>query len=243
MNALKIFDEKATILPFITKNKKLLDILLAIYCCLVMPIVSAIIATRGEERAIYKSLSYLAYTEGHMAIVYIWGLCFFVGYFFALTLILSFGKYSKIWKIILFSLAAISTIVMIVGISVPWLHVEGDLAPKYDRLRKIHNNVSMIGFILVFVTTFVLFVTTFFRNINQGIFSICSIGYLLVTALVSMFESNIVPGPCKISSIAQIYIFSSILFLMFIQYIFMNTIQYNKTRAVKNAMNPKSWTK
>lgn len=218
---MKLFDINAKVPNLVLKNKTLFEIILAVYCSIAMPIISAVIATRGTDRAIYKSLSYLAYTEGHMAIVYIWGICFFIGYFFALTLILSFGGYSKFMKIIFYALASISMIVLLVGISVPWLHIEGELAPKYDRLRKIHNDVSTTGFIFVFISTFLLFVSTFFRNIKQGIYSTASMGYMFVTAIFSMKQVNIIPGPCKVSSIAQIYICSCILFLMFIQYIMM----------------------
>lgn len=94
-NSFKIFDSTNAIPISISKHQKLYEILLMIYSCIVMPALSAIVATRGEDRAIYKSLSYLAYTEGHMAIIYLWGLCFFVGYFFALTLFLYSGGFTK----------------------------------------------------------------------------------------------------------------------------------------------------
>ena len=202
-----------------------------------MPALSAIVATRGEDRAIYKSLSYLAYTEGHMALIYLWGLCFFIGYFFALTLILYLGGYTKKWKMVFYSLATISTLVIVTGLSVPWLHVEGELAPKYDRLRVIHNNLATLGFILVVVTTILLFLSTLFRNLRQGMISLGIVGYLFITSFVAIKEANIVPGPCPVSAIAQIYIFSTILFVMFLQYVFMKAMPINVTNTVVEHSN------
>ncbi|MGN0797197.1 MAG: hypothetical protein ACI4M5_03240 [Christensenellales bacterium] len=227
-NFLKIFDSTNDMPISISKHQKLYEIILMIYSCIIMPAISAIVATRGEDRAIYKSLSYLAYTEGHMALIYLWGLSFFVGYFFALTLILYSGGFTKRWKIVFYSLAAISTIVIVTGLSVPWLHVEGELAPKYDRLRQIHNNLSTLGFIMVVVTTILLFLSTLFRNLRQGLISLGVMGYLFITSFVAIKEANIVPGPCPVSAIAQIYIFSIILFVMFLQYVFMRTIPIKK---------------
>lgn len=231
-NFLKIFDLNNELPLSISKHQKLYEIMLMIYSCIIMPALSAIVATRGEDRAIYKSLSYLAYTEGHMALIYLWGLCFFIGYFFALTLILYSGGYTKKWKIVFYSLAAISTLVIVTGLSVPWLHVEGELAPKYDRLRQIHNNLSALGFILVVATTILLFLSTFFRNYRQGLISLGIVGYLFITSFVAIKEANIVPGPCPVSAIAQIYIFSTILFVMFLQYAFMRTMPINVTNAI-----------
>lgn len=235
MDFLRMFDHNAKIPAFISKHQKLFDMLLTICCCIVMPVVSAVIATRGEERAIYKSLSYLAYTEGHMAIVYIWGLCFFAVFFFALTLILNTGCYSKAWKAVFLVFASISAVIMLAGISVPWLHVDGENAPKYDMLRKVHNIVSSLGFVLVFLTTAFLFLSTFARNTKQGVFSLGAVIYLLITAIVSMKEANIVPGPCGVSSIAQIYICCSILFLMLLQYVFMRVMPNERLLNEKRA--------
>lgn len=231
-NFLNIFDLNNELPLSISKHQKLYEIMLMIYSCIIMPALSAIVATRGEDRAIYKSLSYLAYTEGHMALIYLWGLCFFVGYFFALTLILYLGGYTKKWKMVFYSLAAISTVVLVTGLSVPWLHVEGELAPKYDRLRVIHNNLSTLGFVLVVVTTILLFLSTLFRNLRQGMISLGVAGYLFITSFVAIKEANIVPGPCPVSAIAQIYIFSTILFVMFLQYVFMKAMPINVTNAI-----------
>lgn len=231
-NFLNIFDLNNELPLSISKHQKLYEIMLMIYSCIIMPSLSAIVATRGEDRAIYKSLSYLAYTEGHMALIYLWGLCFFVGYFFALTLILYSGGYTKKWKMVFYSLATISTVVLVTGLSVPWLHVEGELAPKYDRLRVIHNNLSTLGFILVVVTTILLFLSTLFRNLSQGMISLGVAGYLFITSFVAIKEANIVPGPCPVSAIAQIYIFSTILFVMFLQYVFMKAMPIKTTKTV-----------
>ena len=192
-NFLNIFDLNNELPLSISKHQKLYELMLMIYSCIIMPALSAIVATRGEDRAIYKSLSHLAYTEGHMALIYLWGLCFFIGYFFALTLILYLGGYTKKWKMVFYSLAAISTVVLVTGLSVPWLHVEGELAPKYDRLRVIHNNLSALGFILVIATTIILFLSTLFRNYRQGLISLGIVGYLFITSFVAIKEAKYSP--------------------------------------------------
>lgn len=232
VKSLRIFDPSNKMPQFILKHQNIYEIILALYCCIVVPTLCAVISTRGEDRAIYKSLSYLAYTEGHMAIVLILGLAFLIGYFFALTFVLFNGGFTKIWKILFYSLAIISSIVLIGGISVPWLHIEGEKAEYYNKLRQIHNNLATAGFVLLIVTTILLFLSTFFRNIKHGLFSLAAIGYFFVTAFYAMKEANIIPGPCKVSSVAQIYIFSALSFIMFLQYLFTRFIPI-KTNLVK----------
>lgn len=159
-----------------------------------------------------------------MGVILFYGFLFLAGFILAMKMCLDAGQYSKQMQFIFLGLSLMSAAILTAGISVPWLEVDGELAEKYDRLRKIHNNVALAGFIMCFVTEVLFFITTLFRNPKQGMISVGMLSYVLITALIMIKEANlkgIIERPYPVSSIAQIHVFCSVGFTMTIQYFLM----------------------
>ncbi len=228
---MKIFNSEAKISNRLTEHKKGYDVFLALYWCVLFPIFSVIVCTLDGQPAIYKSLSYVAYRENHMAIIYIYGSVFVIGFIATLYACLSMGQYSKSAKVIFLTLAGLSAIILTAGISVPWLEVEGELADRYEYLRHVHNGVSTTGFVLFFVTELLFFITTIARNRKQGLISFGLLAFVLVTAVFMITKANlkgVLESAYPISAIAQSYMFCMMGFTMTIQYYLMSMLPNEK---------------
>lgn len=228
---MKIFNANAQISPRLSNHKRKFDILLVLYWCVLFPAFSAIVCCLDGQPAVYKSLSYVAYRENHMPIIYIYGMTFVLGFIATLWMGLNIGQYAKSMKIFLISMSILSAVILTAGISVPWLEVEGDEAQKYDYLRKVHNAVSTTGFVLFFVTEVLYFITTIARNPKQGLLSVGVLAYVLITAVFMLLKTNlkgVLESSYPISAIGQSYMFCSIGFSMTLQYFFMQGLPNEK---------------
>ncbi len=145
-----MFRKESYLPKYLEKNQKGFEIFLVVFQCIIFPIVSTLITFAGEQRLVSKSLSYIAYRENHMGLIYFYGLLFAIGFFLSLIMCLDAGQYSKQMKITFITITAISCVVLGIGISVPWVDGEGDTVEKFAKLRRIHNAVSTAGFILFF---------------------------------------------------------------------------------------------
>lgn len=221
---MKVFNDNTSLPKYLQTHRRGIEIALLSFWCVIFPVISAVCCTLGGQRPVFKSLSYVAYRENHMPLILFYGFLFLAGFVFAMKLCLDAGQYSKQLKILFLGLSFISAAILTAGISVPWLEVEGELAEKYDRLRQIHNNVSMVGFIMFFVTEVLFFLTTLYRNPRQGMISVGMLAYVLISSLIMLQEANlkgVIERPYPISSIAQIHVFCSVGFTMTIQYFLM----------------------
>ena len=221
---MKAFNGNSTLPKYMQKHRSALEVVLMVFWCVVFPVSSVICCILGGKRPIFKSLSYVAYRENHMGVILFYGFLFLAGFILAMKMCLDAGQYSKQMQFIFLGLSLMSAAILTAGISVPWLEVDGELAEKYDRLRKIHNNVALAGFIMCFVTEVLFFITTLFRNPKQGMISVGMLSYVLITALIMINEANlkgIIERPYPVSSIAQIHVFCSVGFTMTIQYFLM----------------------
>lgn len=221
---MKAFNDNSTLPKYMQKHRSALEVVLTVFWCVVFPVFSVICCILGGKRPIFKSLSYVAYRENHMGVILFYGFLFLAGFILAMKMCLDAGQYSKQMQFIFLGLSLMSAAILTAGISVPWLEVDGELAEKYDRLRKIHNNVALAGFIMCFVTEVLFFITTLFRNPKQGMISVGMLSYVLITALIMINEANlkgIIERPYPVSSIAQIHVFCSVGFTMTIQYFLM----------------------
>lgn len=221
---MKVFNNNTSLPKYLQTHRRGIEIALLSFWCVIFPVISAVCCTLGGQRPVFKSLSYVAYRENHMPLILFYGFLFLAGFVCAMKMCLDAGQYSKQLKILFLGLSFISAAILTAGISVPWLEVEGELAEKYDRLRQIHNNVSMVGFIMFFVTEVLFFLTTLYRNPRQGMISVGMLAYVLVSSLIMLQEANlkgVIERPYPISSIAQIHVFCSVGFTMTIQYFLM----------------------
>lgn len=235
-----IFRQDSLIPKYLEKNQKAFEIVLVVFQCVIFPIISIVISCVGEQRPVAKSLSYIAYRENHMGLIYFYGLLFVAGFFLALKMCLDAGQYSKQMKIFFLCFAGISCIILTAGISVPWLDGEGDTVEKFAKLRKIHNIVSTIGFVMFFVVELCLFLTTAFRNGRQFLISAGMISFVLITSVILIEEANLVGYNtelhCPVTAIAQIYVFCVIELTMTIQYFLMRIMPNKKFELEKEPL-------
>lgn len=83
-----IFRQDSLIPKYLEKNQKAFEIVLVVFQCVIFPIISIVISCVGEQRPVAKSLSYIAYRENHMGLIYFYGLLFVAGFFLALKMCL-----------------------------------------------------------------------------------------------------------------------------------------------------------
>lgn len=216
---MKVFDNDKLLPAYL--NKKIYEIILLVAVFIIVPAISIVIATRGEMRAVNKSLSWLAYRENGLAIVILWGIMNIAVFFYALRLTLDAGKYSKNARIFFFALAIASSIILTIGIFIPYLDGEGDEVHKYDVLRKVHNTLSTIGLVLFFVTTIMVLCSTYLRNKRQFALSVGLLLFILISSIGAITQANIVPGRCFVSSLAQIYMFNMFSIALTLEYYMM----------------------
>ncbi len=208
------------------------------FWCVIFPVFSAIACLHGNQRPVYKSLSFIAYRENHMALVLVYGFMFVAGFIWTMKLCLDQGQYSNNMQYLFLGLSLICALILTIGISVPWIDVEGAERDKFARLQDIHNIVSTIGFVMFFIVELVFFVTTFSRNPKQGLISVGMLAYVLITSIFLLKESNLknyASTPCHTTSIAQIHVFCSIGFTMTIQYFLMKYIKNVRIEEIKQA--------
>lgn len=228
---MKVFKNNASLPKYLKEHSRLMELVLIAFWCVVFPVISAFCCTLGEQRPIYKSLSFIAYREDNMPAILFYGFLFVAGFILAMKMCLDAGQYSKQLRILFLGLSLLSMAILTAGISVPWLEVEGELAEKYDHLRQIHNTVAMVGFIMFFVTEVLFFLTTLYRNPKQGMISVGMLAYVLISSLFMIKDANlkgIIDRPYPISSIAQVYVFCSVGFTMTIQYFLMRLMPNNR---------------
>lgn len=220
----RLFDEKPVISNRLEKNKSKVETTLVAFWGALFPSLSGFVSTLDGQRSVYKSLSYMAYRENHMGLIIFYGMLFVIGYMMTLVMCLDMGQYTKTMRVLFIGMGILSSVILTAGLSVPWLEVEGEEAAKFDYLRKVHNDVSAIGFIMFVITEALLFVTTIPRNGKQGMLSVGMFSFVLITGLYMIFEVNlkgIIESAYPISSIAQSYVFCSVGFAMLIQYFMM----------------------
>lgn len=218
---MKVFDNTIQIPTYLKKHQKAHEISLILSVFVLVPILSVVIATRGDMRAVNKSLSWLAYRENNLALVYFWGIANITAFFYALRLTVDAGCYTKRWRKFLFSLAIISCVILTIGISVPYLDGERDEVYKYFVMRKIHNTMSTIGLVMFFITLIAVLLSTYFRNKRQFALSMGMLGFIFISSITAITQANVVPGPCFVSSVAQIYMFSVFSVALAIEYFLM----------------------
>lgn len=230
---MKIFDSDIQIPTYLKRHQKAHEIALIINVFVIVPIISIVIATRGDVRAVNKSLSWLAYREDYLALVYIWGLINMTAFFYALRLVVDVGCYSKKCRGLLFALAITSCVILTVGVSVPYLEGEGEEVYKYFVMRKIHNSLSTLGLVLFFITVVCVLLSTYFRNKRQFALSMGMLCFILISSICAITQANAVPGPCFVSSIAQIYMFSLFCIALAIEYFLMREMSFGVDDASK----------
>ena len=186
------------------KNKDKKEIVMMLFTFIIVPAVSVGIICCGKQSPLYNSLSRLAWPEGLLWLVYIWG-AFNIGNLFLSTkMALDEGGYTKKWRQLFYGIFIASAVLMTVGISIP---AYVDSGAKYDMMRTIHTAISSVGFFGFYFVLIIMSLTTLKRNRNQFTLLVC---YVCFTLIIGVFALTKVYDPssyCVVSAPAQVILF------------------------------------
>ena len=212
---MKVFDLCAPVPNYLAKNGKIHSVLVIVFSLIVAPILSAAIIASGGANLVSTSISKLGWQNNMLAIVYFWGLYNLALFFYLLKLTLDEGRYSKRSKIFFYALTAASCVILLVGISIPFI---SDEIYEHYVMRKVHNAFATTGFVLFVVVIIALTVTAFFRNKTQALISAGLLGFLIITGVFSVVCVNSPEKATFITAASQMYIFSMLHVLLATQY-------------------------
>lgn len=188
------------------KKQKLQEIILLALSFCIVPITNIVISVSGEERAVYNSLSRLAWVEHLFPLVILFGLVNFTTYIYGMYQVLQTGQYKTGWKKFMYVLSGLGVATITAGLSVPAYYRPDD--PYYVMLRTIHMIMCIIGIVFFYLAIILLAATTYKRNKRQFIIEMAIIVIMAISAAYAVLEINDTDSYCTTSSIAQIYIFS-----------------------------------
>jgi len=169
-----------------------------------LPIVNCLILCSGRQRPLYNSISRLAWPEGLLWLVYIWGLLNIGGFFYATWLTLRAGGYVKKWSRIIVSMEIVAALLMTVGVSIPSYPYDSF---AYLAMRTFHTAISSVGFFLFFVILSVLSITTFRRNERQALLSLAFNAFILIAGIFFLVKVTDPTSYCHVSAPSQMLVF------------------------------------
>lgn len=236
---MKVFDLDKPVPNYLIKHEKTHTALALALSLIAAPILSALmIATKGVN-LVTTSISKLGWQNDMLPVVYLWGLYNLALFAYLLKITLDKGQYSKRSKILFYSLTAAGCVILLVGISIPFI---SDEIYQHYVMRKVHNAFATVGFVLFVVILIALTVTTFFRNRLQAYISAGLMCFLIITGIFSVLCVNSPEKATFITAASQMYIFSMLHVILACQYI-MNgllpnehAIKQNDTEIAKSAL-------
>ena len=186
------------------KNQKTHEIIASALVFFAIPIVNCFIITSGEQSALYNSLSRLAWPEGLLWLIYIWGVLNVGCFVYSTQLVLKAGGYSRKWQLIVITMEVVAAILITVGVSLP-SYVDRD--GVYLALRTIHTLISSLGFFGFYLILVVMTITFFKRNKRQAILSAFMNAFILIVGIFGLVEVSDPNSYCHVSSPAQVLLF------------------------------------
>ena len=190
--------------PIEIKNRKAKEIALILFTFIVVPIVSVLIICSGKQSALYNSLSRLAWPEGLLWLVYIWGIFNMGNFFFAMKMALDDGGYTKKWHKLFFALFGVSAFLLTAGVSIP---AYVDRGPVYEAMRTAHTAISTVGFFGFYFIEIFLILTTVKRNNKQFLIGMALVGFTLILGVFSLTSIFDPSSYCVVSAPAQMILF------------------------------------
>ena len=220
---MKLFDVETPKPKYLLAHKKVHSILAVVLSLVVAPILSVAIIAGSGANLVTTSISKIGWQNDWLPAVYMWGLYNLALFFYLLKLVLDEGQYSKKIKIAFYTLTALSCVILLVGISVPFIT---DEIPQHMLMRKIHNVFATIGFAMFVIVIIALTCTTLLRNKTQALISVGMLAFLIISGLFAVLCVNSPERATFITASAQMYIFSMLHILLACQY-FLNTFLSN----------------
>ncbi len=176
---------------FITRHKNVHDVISLILTLVIIPIYSCITTHTAEwaggTRAVFNSLSSLAYVEGQLIWVIIWGILN-VGTFVYLIILNTFDSgLNKYIKWLLIVCAFIGLALLSTSASIPYTYgtTEKDLLNN-----KYHNFFAHWGFGVIVVVFCLYALILAFRSLKQFKFTGLVFVFVMTIVLYILFEAN-----------------------------------------------------
>lgn len=230
---MKIFDIDAEMPKYLMAHKKTHDILAVVLTLIVAPILSAAIIAGSGANLVTTSISKLGWQNGMLPVVYLWGAYNFALFIYLLKLALDEGQYAKNMKALFYVLTVASCVILLVGISIPFI---SDEIPQHVLMRKIHNVFATVGFSMFVIVLIALTATTLFRNKMQTLISAGLLAFLIISGIFAVLCVNSPEKATFITAAAQLYIFAMLHILLACQY-FLNTFLPNEKHAADLQMS------
>lgn len=202
---MKIFDKNAVIPKYYESHKNLHTVLVLLFSLVVAPILSVVMIATSGVNLVTTSISKLGWQNNMLPVVYLWGLYNLALFGYLLKLNMDTGKYSKRSKAFFYTLTIASCVILIVGISVPFI---SDDIYQHFVMRKIHNAFATVGFVMFVIILIALTVTMFFRNRLQAMIGTGLIAFLIISGIFAVVCVNSPEKATFITAAAQMYIFS-----------------------------------
>lgn len=232
---MKLFDGDATLPKYYVNHKKLHDALLPLLSLIVCPIISILMFACSDANLVSTSISKLGWQNNMLAVVYIWGIVNIALIGYGLKLVLDTGSYSKTAKTMLYTLMGLGCVIILVGISVPFI---SDDSYQHFVMRKIHNVFATVGFVMFVVTLITLTAMTFARNKLQAFIGSAAIGFLIITGIFAVVEVNSPERITFITASAQMYIFAMLHVLLCVQFFLNKFLPIDKSASTQSTDNP-----
>ncbi len=156
----------------------------------------------GGLRTVQTSLSKLGWEHNHLEVPYLWGIVNLALYIYLLVLALNSCGFNKRAKQTLIGLTGASSVIMIVGVSIPFLPGDENYVP-----RLFHNILATTGFCLFAIVTIAMCVLLLLRNLKQGIGASALMAFIIITGVYSIPQVNSPDSNAFVTAAAQLYIF------------------------------------
>lgn len=185
-------------------HRKTHEIISGVLVFIVVPLLNVLIICAGKESALYNSLSRLAWPEGLLWLIYIWGLLNAGTYGYAMCLVLRAGAYNTRWRRLIWALEILSALLLTAGISIPAYADRGDY---YEMLRTVHTAICAVGLFGFLVILLLINVTLFGRNKRQAVFSLFFNAFTLIVGVFFLVKVSDPASYCHVSAPSQVLVF------------------------------------
>ena len=190
--------------PVPLRNGKTHEIVSGVLVFVILPIFSCLITLVGEESALYNSLSRLAWPEGYLWLIYLWGILNIGCFAYVLELLVRAGGYTTRYHKLFVAMEIAAALVMTAGVSIPAYHDRGQY---YLTLQTIHTAISAVGFVGFYLVLLAITGTLFFRWPRQAMVSALGNAFILIVGIYGIFTVTDPNSYCHISSIMQVLLF------------------------------------
>ena len=210
-----LFDYSKPVPRYLQKHGKIHTFVMMLLTFVVMPITSILIITLTSQsvglRVVQTTVSMLAWFNGKLAEVYVWGILNVALYCYLLVLNLDSQQYSKKAKIIAYVFFGLGVLTLLVGMSI-------EFTEEHTLRHTIHNDLAITGFVLIVALLLAIVATTFWRNSKQAFIMTAFMCFFVITGVFSIPQINAPDSRAFITSATQMYVFAMIHVLLALNY-------------------------